>query len=210
MVLIGVLGRFAANAPAGLPKVPAPIKVMPATPTTDPARRAANALVARLEVLGSPGRRTSLLIGVRIWGTSNSRGMTTEPNAPNASKLSPESPFSVLMQVHQPCVAGSGRTGKADRRFRSRWSGSSVTSERTAPPSVLGARWRGQKRRAPPAAPFSPSSIKGRLLSRPPSDAGRGRNQPAARNQQAEADAELAIGSAGRRCRGCTYPRPRG
>lgn len=57
----------AAKAPAGLPKVPAPIRVMPATPTMDPARRAANAPVARLGVPGSPGRRTSLLIGARIF-----------------------------------------------------------------------------------------------------------------------------------------------
>ena len=67
---------MAAKTPAGLPNVPAPIRVIPATPTTDPATRAANARVARLGVAGSPGRRTSLLIGARIWGTSNSRGMT--------------------------------------------------------------------------------------------------------------------------------------
>jgi hypothetical protein len=124
----GVLWVPEAKTLPGLPRVPAPIRVMPATPTADPARRAANAPVARLGVPGSPGRRTSLLIGARIWGTSNSRGMTYGANASIAPKPSLAEALRRLMHVHQQELqpsddskkTGATRGALARSRVRSR------------------------------------------------------------------------------------------
>ena len=159
LLLVGVLGRSAANAPAGLPKVPAPIRVMPATPTTDPARRAANALVARLEVVGSPGRRTSLLIGVRIWGTSNSRGMTYGTKRSERIKT-----FTREGHIGRDAGASAVCSGFRTNAKRQRpipaallcWfcnGGAHGTAIR-----IGSAVASGKKRRAPVAAPFSPTS----------------------------------------------------
>lgn len=76
LVVAGLPVTVSAKAPAGLPRVPAPMRVMPAKPTMDPARRAANAPIARLGLLGSPGRRTSLLIGARILLNLQLQGIT--------------------------------------------------------------------------------------------------------------------------------------